>query len=397
MRDFGLICVIAAGCGLGVALLGLLGLRAVRQRPLAVALAALSIVTIATMAAGTVGVAQAMLLSSHDLTVVMVVCAVSAVLAVGVAVLLGRPVVADVRDLRRTARELGDGGTVPSGGPGSGGGVDSGGGPTSAASVPRRISTVAELAELGRELDRAGVQLAESRERERAVEHARRELIAWISHDLRTPLAGLRAMAEALEDGLPTDPARYHRRIRTEVDRLSAMVDDLFALSRIQAGALKLTLARMSLYDLVADAMAGTEELARSCSVRVAGEGMVAVPVRVDGREMSRALTNLLVNAIRHTPSDGTVAVSVSEAAGRVVVSVTDACGGIPEEDLPRVFDTGWRGTHARTPSPGGGAGLGLAIVRGIVEAHSGHVAVANIGGGCRFEVHLPLLGAAGP
>lgn len=368
VKDFALICLIAAGSGLGVTLLGLLGLRALRNRSLSVALAAMSVVTIAGMAAGTVGVSQAMLLSSHDLTVVMVVCAVSAVLAIGVAMLLGRPVVADVRALRGSARALGGGAPGPS----------------------RRVSAVVELAELGRELERAGVQLTESRERERAVEHARRELIAWISHDLRTPLAGLRAMAEALEDDLPEDPARYHRRIRIEVDRLSGMVDDLFELSRIQAGALKLTLARVSLYDLVADAMAGTEALARSCSVRLAGEDIVAVPVRVDGREMSRAITNLLVNAIRHTPSDGTVAVGVRTAEGEVVVSVTDACGGIPEEDLPRVFDTGWRGTHARTPSPGGGAGLGLAIVRGIVEAHAGRVGVANTGGGCRFEVRLP-------
>ncbi|WP_439677992.1 sensor histidine kinase [Embleya sp. MST-111070] len=370
MKDFALICLIAAGSGLGVTLLGLLGLRGLRNRSLSVALAAMSVVTIAGMAAGTVGVSQAMLLSSHDLTVVMVVCAVSAVLAIAVAMVLGRPVVADVRALRGTARALGGGPPPPA--------------------PPRQVSAVAELAELGRELERAGVQLAESRARERAVEHARRELIAWISHDLRTPLAGLRAMAEALEDGLPEDPARYHRRIRTEVDRLSGMVDDLFELSRIQAGALKLSPARVSLYDLVADAMAGTEELARSRAVRVAGEDMVAVPVRVDGREMSRALTNLLVNAIRHTPSDGTVAVGVRTAAGEVVVSVTDACGGIPEEDLPRVFDTGWRGTHARTPSPAGGAGLGLAIVRGIVEAHAGRVAVANTGTGCRFEVRLP-------
>jgi signal transduction histidine kinase len=368
VKDFALICLIAAGSGLGVTLVGLLGLRALRNRSLSVALASMSVVTIAGMAAGTVGVSQAMLLSSHDLTVVMVVCAVSAVLAIGVAMVLGRPVVADVRALRGTARALGGGPPGP----------------------PQRVSAVVELAELGRELERAGAQLAESRERERAVEHARRELIAWISHDLRTPLAGLRAMAEALEDGLPEDPARYHRRIRTEVDRLSAMVDDLFELSRIQAGALKLTLARVSLYDLVADAMAGTEELARSRSVRVAGEGIVAVPVRVDGREMYRAITNLLVNAIRHTPSDGTVAVATSEGAGEVVVSVTDSCGGIPEEDLSRVFETGWRGSHARTPSPGGGAGLGLAIVRGIVEAHSGRVAVANTGTGCRFELRLP-------
>jgi signal transduction histidine kinase len=103
---------------------------------------------------------------------------------------------------------------------------------------------------------------------------------------------------------------------------------------------------------------------------------------------MSRVLGNLLVNAIRRTPADGTVAVAAQRTDDGVVLSVTDGCGGIPDEDLPRVFDTGWRGTDARTPPAG--AGLGLAIVRGIVEAHQGRATVRNIPGGCRFEVTLP-------
>jgi signal transduction histidine kinase len=112
------------------------------------------------------------------------------------------------------------------------------------------------------------------------------------------------------------------------------------------------------------------------------------VPIEVDGREMTRALANLLVNAIHRTPADGTVAVSARRDADAVVLSVTDGCGGIPADDLARVFDTGWRGTHARTPPAG--AGLGLAIVKGIVEAHRGRAAVRNVPGGCCFEVRLP-------
>ncbi|MGW7330804.1 sensor histidine kinase, partial [Streptomyces sp. NPDC054840] len=241
---------------------------------------------------------------------------------------------------------------------------------------------------LSRELALTSERLAASRERERALEASRRELVAWISHDLRTPLAGLRAMSEALEDGMAADPARYHRQIRTEVDRLNSMVGDLFELSRIHAGALSLTLTRMSLHDLVGDALAGTDALAREHGVRLVGEGVVSLPVEVDGKEMTRVLSNLLVNAIRHTPADGTVAIAAERRADSVVVSVTDACGGIPEEDLPRVFDTGWRGTPARTPPSG--AGLGLAIVRGIVEAHAGRANVHNVSGGCRFELTLP-------
>ncbi|MGH3323158.1 MAG: sensor histidine kinase, partial [Streptomyces sp.] len=224
--------------------------------------------------------------------------------------------------------------------------------------------------------------------RERALEASRRELVAWISHDLRSPLAGLRAMAEALEDGIAEDPARYHRQIRGEVDRLSGMVGDLFELSRIQAGSLALSPTRMSVYDLVSDAIAGADPLAVERGVRLADDGVEQLPVEVDGREMTRVLANLLVNAIHRTPADGTVAVAARREADAVVLSVTDGCGGIPADDLPRVFDTGWRGTGARTPP--GGAGLGLAIVRGIVEAHEGRAAVCNVPGGCRFEVTLP-------
>ena len=180
--------------------------------------------------------------------------------------------------------------------------------------------------------------------------------------------------------------------MRTEVDRLNAMVDDLFELSRIHAGALALTLSRMSVYDLVDDALAGAGPLARASGVRLVDGGVVPLPVRVDGKEMTRVLGNLLVNAIRATPADGTVAVSARHEAGRVVLAVEDGCGGIPEEDLR----AGLRhrlarrcGTH---PARGrqGGAGLGLAIVRGIVEAHEGRATVRNAAGGCRFEVALP-------
>ena len=128
-------------------------------------------------------------------------------------------------------------------------------------------------------------------------------------------------------------------------------------------GALALSPSRMSLYDLVGDALAGADPLAREHGVRLVGDRVEPVPVEVDGKEMSRVLGNLLVNAIRRTPADGTVAVAAERSPDGVVLSVTDGCGGIPEEDLPRVFDTGWRGTHARTPPAG--AGLGLAIVRG--------------------------------
>jgi len=215
--------------------------------------------------------------------------------------------------------------------------------------------------------------------------------VAWVSHDLRTPLAGLRAMAEALEDGVATDPLRYHTQIRMSVDRLAGMVDDLFEMSRIHAGALLLSLARVPLHDPVDEAVVGADPLARARGVLLSADVRTPLAVRVDPKELSRALTNLVANAIRHTPSDGSVHVEATERDGCAVLAVIDACGGIPDSDLDRVFEVAWRGTAARTPEPLAGAGLGLAIVRGIVEAHSGEVDVRNVVGGCRFEVRLPV------
>ncbi|MFE2887055.1 sensor histidine kinase [Streptomyces sp. NPDC059272] len=367
MRDIVLIALFAF---LGAAAAGVLGAGALwllRRRSLTASVAVVAAVAVTAMLAGTLAVAQAMFLSSHDLSVVTTVVAMAAVVSLLTALLLGRWVVARSRELALAARDFGDGGDF---------------------SAPVGPAT-AELADLSRELAATSAKLAESRDRERALESSRRELVAWISHDLRTPLAGLRAMSEALEDGVAADPDRYLRQIRTEVERLNDMVGDLFELSRIHAGSLALTRSRMSLYDLIGDALAGADPLARELGVRLVGDRIEPVPVEVDGKEMSRVLGNLLVNAIRRTPADGTVAIAAERSADGVVLSVTDGCGGIPEDDLPRVFDTGWRGTHARTPPAG--AGLGLAIVRGIVEAHQGRAAVRNVSGGCRFEVTLPM------
>jgi signal transduction histidine kinase len=252
----------------------------------------------------------------------------------------------------------------------------------------------AELSELSDGLAAAHERLTAARTRERALEASRRELVAWVSHDLRTPLAGLRAMAEALEDQVVVDPRtvnQYHTQIRTEVDRLSTMIDDLFELSRIHAGALRLSRRMVGLEDVVAEVVASTEPLARSKGVRLTGAAVRGMPIYADSAELGRALRNLVTNAIRHTPSDGVVDVLAEVQSGMASVCVSDACGGIPPDDLPRVFDVAFRGESARTPGPEGGGGLGLSIARGIVEAHSGQIAVRNAGPGCQFLVRLPL------
>jgi signal transduction histidine kinase len=364
----GVALIAASGAGL-VGLAGLGALRLTRRRSLRSSLALVAIVTVLAMIGAMVATAQAMFLSAHDLAVAVVAAVVSGGVALGLALALGRAAVADSRALASAARRLGeaDGYAAPSG------------------------ALTAEMAQLSEQLAQASRRLADSRERERALDASRRELVAWVSHDLRTPLAGLRAMAEALEDGVAADPARYHRQIRVEVDRLAALVDDLFELSRIQAGALRLSLDQVRLGDLVADALAGAAPLAAARRVRLLGEAGQPAVVPADSAAIRRALANLVVNAIRHTPGDGTVEVAAETFDRHAVLAVTDGCGGIPEPDLPRLFDVGWRGNHARTPGPDGGAGLGLAIAHGIVEAHAGQISVENTGTGCRFEVRLPL------
>ncbi|WP_090065818.1 sensor histidine kinase [Lentzea flaviverrucosa] len=226
---------------------------------------------------------------------------------------------------------------------------------------------------------------------EREAEAARRQLVAWISHDLRTPLAGIRAMTEALEDGVVSEPgevAVYAKQIALEADHLSKLVDDLFQLSRITAGALNLPMHDVALADVVSDVVAASRPVAAREGVELRADARAWPVVKGSDPELMRVVRNLVSNAIRHTPEGGSVAVQVDVDGPEAVVRVDDACGGIPDDVLPQVFDVGFRGSSARNPS---GAGLGLSIARGLVDAHHGRIGVQNHGPGCRFEVRLPL------
>jgi signal transduction histidine kinase len=371
-HDQVVIVLTTAGWSGGVGLVG--GLIVWRARRSSVVWHTVAIATTAVLAvvAGTVATSRAMFLSGHDLGVITLVAAVAGVVALLFAAAVGSALARWSRQLRDEARRFGESGAF----------VAAGSGP-------------AEFTALSDELRRTSERLAESRSRELALEQSRRELVSWVSHDLRTPLAGLRAMTEALEDGLAGDPSRYHAQMRTEVDRMVRMVDDLFELSRIHAGVLQLTPQPVALGDVVSEALAGADSVARARGVRLGGSVEEDVLVTVDPSGLSRVVSNLLMNAIRHTPAEGLVEVYGRSVPDGVELSVTDACGGLRAEDLDRVFDVGWQGTSARTPvhddAPSNpGAGLGLAIVKGIVEAHLGHVAVTNHEPGCRFLVTLP-------
>jgi signal transduction histidine kinase len=367
-----LLVLITGGAAVLAGLLGTAVLKLFERRSLATQVAIAAMIPVSAVAVAAVTAAGNMFISAHDLSVLVVVLCVAATIGAASALWLGRRVGSSSRALGAIARRIGEGETVDA--------------------TP--VATE-ELRELARELEATSQRLAEARSRERALEGSRRELVAWVSHDLRTPLAGIRAMVEALEDGVVADPedvARYHRVIRRETDRLAGLVDDLFELSRINAGTLQLQLERVALGDLVSDALAAAAETARAKGVRLEGRLRdEACEVELAPPQMARAMRNLLSNAIRHTPGDGTVSVEARLQEGHALVAVTDACGGISASDQERVFDVAWRGEAARTPGDDGGAGLGLAIARGIVEAHAGSIDVGNEGAGCRFEIRLPL------
>nr|WP_246286730.1 HAMP domain-containing sensor histidine kinase [Schumannella luteola] len=269
-----------------------------------------------------------------------------------------------------------------------------------AAVIARRARTAqaaaaADIARLGQQLRRE----RDERAREERVAASRRELAAFIAHDLRTPLSGIVAMSESLVDGVADDPQRFHGRIHDLGLQLSGMVDDLFELSKIESGSLGIALAPVSLVEVVSNAVMDhrSRHLDREIRLRVPEGGDVVA--MGDERELERAVSNLLLNAIQHSPAGAPVTVSAAVLDGRPVISVVDAGQGIPESEIARVFEAGWRGPAAE-PSPvgvgaqTGGAGLGLAIVRGIARAHHGEISVSNVPGGCRFELSLPGGGA---
>ncbi|WP_243064486.1 sensor histidine kinase KdpD [Humibacter sp. RRB41] len=379
-NDLASIVAIALGCAVAVGILGLIALLALRRRTLLLQVCVIVLTAVASTVAGFIAVANAMYLSAHDLTVVFYVAGASGLITMALAIALGAWLTSSARRLVGLARTLSETTTLDS---------------TDAHGWASEFTAVADqLADTSRRLARSRAEVA-------AIDESRRELIAWISHDLRTPLAGLRAMAEALEDGLAADPLRFHRQMRSQVDHLSTMVDDLFELSKIQSGTLRLALEPVRVYDLVSDAVAELTPLAASRSITLVERPGPDVLVLGDDRGLARVIGNLLVNAIQHAPEGSSVTIGTeTDDVHTVVLSIADRGGGIPEEDLARVFEAGWRASASRTPVPlwgtSPGAGLGLAIAQGIVEAHRGEISVRNEDDGCRFEVSLPQHASAG-
>lgn len=348
-----------AAATFGVSLLAVLALRALPTVRLQLAgLALLSVVV--PLAA--VALSGWVMFHMGDDVKILAVAAASASAAVAAALLLARWISDSIESVRSASHALARGelsARAPAGGP-------------------------REVADLAASFNEMAAKVEE-------LFDARRQLVAWASHDLRTPLASMQAMLEALEDGL-AGPERYLPALRQQVRTLSGLVDDLFELARIDAGSLTLELREAGLPALVESCLQGLEAEARARHVRLEARIEPSVgPVRCAPDKVERVLFNLVTNALRHTPGDGAVAVVVEPVEEEVRVTVEDTGEGFPADSLRRAFDRFWRGDPARTRGRGG-AGLGLAIARGLVEAQGGRIWAENgPGGGGRVSFTLPV------
>ena len=318
--------------------------------------------------------AGAMFISSHDLSILLTMVLFAAVLATGFSLRAAVPLARRVERLRLGTARLAEG----------------------ELGAKVKVEGHDELAALAEDFNRMAAALEQAKTREREADEARRDLIAAVSHDLRTPLASTRALIEAIADGVVDDPetrARYLNSARGELAKLGRLVDDLFELARIDAGVLRLEMEETSLRDLISDTLSSFGPQAERRGVKLVGEVSPEVdPVLASPSKLQRVLYNLVSNALRHTPADGAVFLRAQPEEDVVRVEVVDTGEGIAPEDLPRVFEPSFRGEKSRTSLEGddSGAGLGLAIARGLVEAHGGMIHVrSRLGEGSRFSFTL--------
>ncbi len=377
MAELTLYLIISLALSLGIGALGLAWLRRARVRLwLQVTLTYMLGIVVAIL--NIFLTAQLMFISSnHDLPLLVLLLLFAAVVSLALGYALAQTLARRVTALHEGAHAIANGDfqahVVESGGD--------------------------ELTALGVEFNRMAAQLAAGAAERQRLESTRRDLIAAISHDLRTPLASLRVMTEALADGMVDDPAtttRYLATMRSQIGHLNGLIDDLFELAQIDAGELKLELERSSLGDLVSDTLAGMQLQADAKGVRLAGRVAPGIdPVIIAPQKIGRVLYNLVGNAIRHTPNGGEVTIiiqriedcklqianwpahiaefTISNLQSAILVEVADTGEGIAAEDLPHIFDDFYRGEKSRSRATGG-AGLGLAIARGIVAAHGGRI-----------------------
>jgi signal transduction histidine kinase len=365
--------LVTAGLVAAIAAAGLLAAHRIAVRPshgpLRRRFGLVVAVSVGVILAGTLAAAELMFVSNHDALVIGAFTLGAAAVSLRAAHVASDGVVREVRAIRDALHDVGSGSRAPR----------------------VEASTAAELSELAGAANAMIERLAEEERRRDAAEAARRDLVAAVSHDLRTPLTALRLMADAIEDGLVDRDAlgRYLATMRTHVAALGSLIDDLFELSRLEAGDLEWSIRQVELTALVDEAVAAMRVEAEAKGVAVEAE-LPPLPrlARADPERLQRVLFNLIQNAIRHTPADGSVTVRAEAAGDWVEVEVADTGEGIAGGDRARVFDPFVRGDAPRTR---GGAGLGLAVSRAIVEAHGGRIWLADSDAGTRVRFVIPV------
>jgi len=364
--------LVTAGLVAGVSAVGLAGAHWLALRPSRALLRSRFDVVVATAVAvilvTVLATAELMFVSNHDALMVSAIVLAAALVALRAGQVASERVVAEVGQIRDALRAVGRG------------------------ERDQRVSAraAAELSELADDANAMIAQLAAEESRRDAADSARRNLVAAISHDLRTPITALRVMVDAIEDGLVDDAGRerYLAAMRTHVTALAGMIDDLFELSRLEAGDLEWSVEQVELSELVDETVAAMRVEAQAKGVQVAAELVpLPRPARADPEKLQRVLFNLIQNAIRHTPADGSVTVRAEPAGEWVEIEVADTGEGIDSAARERVFDPFVRGDESR---PDGGAGLGLAISRAIVEAHGGRIWLADSDIGTRVRFVIP-------
>jgi signal transduction histidine kinase len=303
--------------------------------------------------------ARLMFVNNHDMTLAGILLLFAAIIATTFGVFVAASVTDSLRQLASAANRLAAGDL----------------------SARAEVTGRDEITQVAGSFNEMAARLQQAEDERRELEKLRRDLIAWTSHDLRTPLTSMRVMAEALIDGVVEDEAtrqRYYRSIQAEVVALNGLIDDLFELAQIDAGGLKLDKSSVSLTDLISDTIKGFSPICEQKQVQLVGQvGPDLEAVTMDASRIGRVLLNLVNNALQHTPSGGRIDVQASVGSGEVTVTVTDSGPGFNPDDLPRVFERFYRGEQARSRATGG-AGLGLAIASGIVTAHDGRIWAEN-------------------
>jgi signal transduction histidine kinase len=364
--------LVTAALVAGVSAVGLVGAHWLARRPSRALLRSRFHVVVATAVAvilvTVLATAELMFVSNHDALMVSAIVLAAALVALRAGQVASERVVAEVGQIRDALRAVGRG------------------------ERDQHVSAraAAELSELADDANAMIAQLAAEESRRDAADSARRNLVAAISHDLRTPITALRVMVDAIEDGVVDDAARerYLATMRTHVTALAGMIDDLFELSRLEAGDLEWSVEQVELSELVDETVAAMRVEAQAKGVEVAAELVpLPRPARADPEKLQRVLFNLIQNAIRHTPADGSVTVRAEPAGEWVEIEVADTGEGIDSAERERVFDPFVRGDESR---PDGGAGLGLAISRAIVEAHGGRIWLADSEIGTRVRFVIP-------